>query len=122
MSEELRKQLQYRIDGAASILNVTASEVRKHRPVKDFLIDAMGKRWGAIEIASQALAYLCRPEKEVWDKVICIAVVGFLDEFATSLATNELERQRRMNDCFSVATTEPSTPEKCAQWARTWYS
>jgi hypothetical protein len=61
MSEELRKQLQYRIDGAASILNVTASEVRKHRPVKDFLIDAMGKRWGAIEIASQALAYLyCR--------------------------------------------------------------
>ena len=70
-----RKKLGIQLDEAARLVGI--ANLRRLRPVQDFLIDAGDVQWEGKELACRALDQLCESDHQKVDMAIVLGVIVF---------------------------------------------
>ncbi len=90
----------------------------RSRGVKDFLLEASLRQDDPRELAARALEDLRAGDKGEMDFVVCIAVIGFLDECCGAPAADTGNRRHR--DLAAILGGSPGLTQY-RQWATSWY-
>ena len=110
--------LRRRLESAASQCRVHYGDLMRSRGVKDFLLDASLRQDDPRELAARALEDLTAGDKGEMDFVVCVAVIGFLDECCGAPATDTSNRRHR--DLAAILGGSPGLAQY-RQWASSWY-
>lgn len=95
------------------------NEFRSEVELDDFLIDKGDFSGTAEELAATALFSLCRRDGLVWDMIVCVAVVHFLD-FTLDPPASDPDAIQRTKDLHKIV-RNPGVLSEYVRWAKSWY-
>jgi hypothetical protein len=90
----------------------------RERGVDGFFLDVGDSNLSPQELAAKAIEYLCEPECNDFDVVLCWAIVGFLDEeIGKPLGLGRAQQFSKLKELIS----EQHPYESCLNWVLAWY-
>jgi hypothetical protein len=87
--------------------------------LNDFLLDTFDVPRTPKEIAVRALDQLCEGDKRQNDRVVCLAVISFLDE-TLGRPKEDTDRSLRLKDLAQLVSGS-TPPGEFERWVETWY-
>jgi len=107
------------VSNACSVTHVQFGKFASERGLNDFEIDTFSVDRHPNEIATLAIDQLCIKDKGPMDRVVCLAVVDFLDK-TIGVPREDDDRYLRLRALADIL-VNPGTYEAYLQWAESWY-
>jgi hypothetical protein len=112
--------LRLHLENAAVRCAVPYLDFVRSRGANDFFKDAADRKQESRDLAAQFLQDLIIGDKERMDGVVCIAVIGFLDE-SVGKPPSDPTMERRCKDLATLIGDQAAGLSQYRRWVQSWY-